>query len=527
LFITGISLTLIDWDGRVYFGRLLHIPQPIVTSKYNKLRSNTVSDVIAGLKPEPMWRHFYGITQIPRPSKKEEKVLAYLTDLLKNMGYDYEQDAVGNIVVRKPATPGHEKAPMVLIQGHVDMVCEKNKGTEFDFDNEPIKVYRDGDWITAEGTTLGADNGIGLAAGLAVLEAKDLVHGPMEFLFTVDEETGMTGAKELKPGFLKADIMLNLDSEEDGTLYVGCAGGMDTAGHLDLKFSDAPSSHVALEFIVSGLKGGHSGLDIHSGRANAIKVLARAMQKVFGGHDAYLSTMAGGSKRNAIPREAEAIIYVPKGDVEPIKAAMVEMSAMLSNEMQSLEPDVAIEVNEVAGNGKVAASDQATTLWNVLYVLPHGVIKFSNDIAGLVETSTNLATVTMNGDRLTIGTSQRSSVNSEKMDAVAMVVAGLALAGLEVENGDGYPGWQPNMQSLALKETKESFKQLYGDYPAIKAIHAGLECGLIGEVFPKMEMISFGPTIEGAHSPDERLNIPTSEKFWNLLVKLLENLAKN
>ncbi len=485
-----------------------------------------MADVIAGLQPEPVWRHFYGLTQVPRPSKKEEKVLAYLKDVVKGMGYDYEQDAVGNIVVRKPATPGHEQAPMVLIQGHVDMVCEKNKGNDHDFENQPLTILRDGDWIKANGTTLGADNGIGLAAGLAVLEAKNLVHGPMEFLFTVDEETGLTGAKALQPGFLKSEIMLNLDSEEDGTLYVGCAGGIDTAGVLFFTLTGAPATHVPLLVSVGGLKGGHSGLDIHTGRGNAIKMLARTLKVIFGGHDAYLSVISGGSKRNAIPREAEAVVYVPKADAPAIIAKMNEITAMIHNEIKSVEPDVFIDAKECEGNGMIAAKNETATLIDTLYALPHGVLKMSADIEGLVETSTNLATLTMDGNKLTIGTSQRSSVASEKNDAADMVKAVLSLARLTIETGDGYPGWQPNMDSVALKNTKEAYKELYGAYPEIKAIHAGLECGLIGEVFPKMDMISFGPTIQGAHSPDERLNIPTTEKFWNLLVKLLENLAK-
>ena len=479
------------------------------------------------LEPKILWKHFHGLTQVPRPSKKEEKILAYLKQLLAELGHAYEQDETGNLVVRKPATPGYEKAPTVLIQGHVDMVCEKNKETQFDFDNDPIVAYVDGEWVTAKGTTLGADNGIGVAAGLAVLESRDLVHPPMEFLFTVDEETGLTGAKGLKPGFLKSEIMLNLDSEEDGALYVGCSGGMDTAGVMTMVTAPAPAAHEALEIMISGLKGGHSGLDIHTGRGNAIKFITRVLNSLRKDFPTIaFSSMLGGSKRNAIPREAEVIVYVPKSDTDAIIAKMAGFTEVFLNEIHTVEPDLKVTARRVEGNGTVLADAQFTTLLDVLQAMPHGVLKMSADIDGLVETSTNLATVTIDGGKLVIGTSQRSSVESEKFDAVAMAEAVLRLAGLEVVMGDGYPGWKPNLESRALKFVRQSHKELFGTDPEIKAIHAGLECGLIGEVYPNMDMISFGPTIQGAHSPDERLNIPTTGKFWQLVVRTLETIAK-
>ncbi|MBN1446888.1 MAG: aminoacyl-histidine dipeptidase [Bacteroidetes bacterium] len=487
-----------------------------------------MSTALTDLEPKALWTHFHGMAQVPRPSKKEEKILAYLKKLITDLGYTYEQDETGNIVVRKSATPGYENAPMTLIQGHVDMVCEKNKDTDFDFDNDPIEAYVDGEWVTAKGTTLGADNGIGVAAGLAVLESKDLIHPPMEFLFTVDEETGLTGAKGLKPGFLKSQIMLNLDSEEDGALYVGCAGGMDTAGVMKLNLSDAPATAKAIDINVGGLKGGHSGLDVATGRGNAIKFLTRVLtdlRKNIPGMQ--FSSMLGGSKRNAIPREAEAVIYVPQDKIDDVIARMPNYQELFLNEIKTVEPDLTVKATPVSGNGKVAHDTQFAAILDVLQALPTGVIKMSADIAGLVETSTMLATVTMDGDTLTIGTSQRSSVESEKTDIVATVGAVLRLAGFEVVQGDGYPGWKPNMESKALKFVKQSFNELFGKEPEIKAIHAGLECGLIGEVFPKMDMISFGPTIEGAHSPDERLNIPATHRFWDLVVKTLENVAKS
>ncbi|NOY05434.1 MAG: aminoacyl-histidine dipeptidase [Chlorobi bacterium] len=481
---------------------------------------------LTDLQPEAIWRHFYGITRVPRPSKKEGKILDYLKKVISDLGYDFVQDETGNIVVRKPATPGYENAPTVLIQGHVDMVCEKNKGTEHDFDNDPIKAFVDGDWVKADGTTLGADNGIGMAAALAVLEAKDLVHPPMEFLFTVDEETGLTGAKGLKPGFLKADIMLNLDSEEDGTLYVGCAGGMDTAGIMKMNVVDVPAGYTPVEIMVSGLKGGHSGLDIHTGRGNAIKFLTRTLADLAQQVDLKLSTISGGSKRNAIPREAECIVYVPETSIETVLKRVQELNNIFLDEIRTVEPGLELTATKTEGNGKALSQTQCETLLDTLYALPHGVIKMSADIPGLVETSTNLATITQESDTITVGTSQRSSVETEKQDIVNQVIAVFRLAGLEVESGDGYPGWKPNMKSIALQYVKESYRDLFGEDPEIKAIHAGLECGLISEVFPNMDMISFGPTIQGAHSPEEKVSIKAVQRFWNLVVDVLQRIAQ-
>jgi dipeptidase D len=487
-----------------------------------------VSTTLPELEPTILWKHFHGLTTIPRPSKKEEKILAYLKQLIADLGYTYEQDDTGNLVVRKPATPGYENAPVTLIQGHVDMVCEKNKGTEHDFDNDPIHAYVDGDWVRAKGTTLGADNGIGVAAGLAVLESKDLIHPPMEFLFTVDEETGLTGAKGLKAGFLKSDIMLNLDSEEDGALYVGCSGGMDTAGILRFSSASAPAAHTAVEIMISGLKGGHSGLDIHTGRGNAIKFLTRVLASLAALYPTMqLSTISGGSKRNAIPREAECIVYVPADAVQEVLASAAQYTSTFLKEIRTVEPDLAVTTKTVDGNGSVIDRAQFERLLDVLFALPHGVQKMSADIPGLVETSTNLATLVMDDASITIGTSQRSSVESEKFDVVASVASVFRLAGFDIVQGDGYPGWQPNMESKALKFVRQSHKELFGADPEIKAIHAGLECGLIGEVYPAMDMISFGPTIMGAHSPDECLNIPTTAKFWQLVTRTLENVAKS
>lgn len=485
-----------------------------------------MADPIAGLKPELLWKHFYSLTQTPRPSKKEEKVRAHIRSFIQSIGLPFQEDSVGNIVAHKPSTKGYENTPSVLLQGHVDMVCEKNKGVELDFENDPLTIYRDGDWIKAKDTTLGSDNGIGVAASLAVMEDTSLEHGPLEFLFTIDEETGLTGANALQSGFLKSSIMLNLDSEEEGALYVGCSGGKDTEARLKLDLENVPANYQALEIMISGLRGGHSGLDIHSGRGNAIKLLTRVLVVLSSTYNVRLSKFEGGSKRNAIPREAEVVVFVPAKDADAVMKKLDEFQNLYRSELGQVEPNVSIAGKKISSTDKVISKDQQARLLNLLYALPHGVIKMSADIPGLVETSTNLATVNFTDGVCIVGTSQRSSVESEKEDIVLQVRAACLLAGFDVTHGDGYPGWKPNMNSKVLQVTKETYKELYGKYPEIKAIHAGLECGIIGERYPNMDMISFGPTIEGAHSPDERVNIKAVEEFWKLLVGVLKNFAK-
>lgn len=486
-----------------------------------------MADVIAGLNPPLLWKHFYQLTQTPRPSKKEEKIRAHLRQTIEAMGLSYDEDAVGNIVARKPATKGYEHLPTVLLQGHVDMVCEKNKGIAHDFDNDPLTLQRDGEWLTAKDTTLGADNGIGVAAALAVMEDTTLEHGPMEFLFTVDEETGLTGANALTGGFLKSTVMLNLDSEEEGALYVGCSGGKDTEARITLEFEPAPAGSFAFELLIGGLRGGHSGLDIHQGRGNAIKLLARLFTQISSMCDVRIARIEGGSKRNAIPREAESTIVIPASTVTAVKELIERYLVTVREEFGQVEPNISITLQESGAAPTVLKKEIQDRIVNLLYALPHGVKKMSADIPGLVETSTNLATITFAEKACIIGTSQRSSVESEKNDIAAQVRASFLLAGAEVTHGDGYPGWKPNMNSRALIVLKETYKEMYGDYPAIKAIHAGLECGIIGEKFPGMDMISFGPTIEGAHSPDERVHVKSVETFWNLLVAVLKNFGRN
>jgi len=483
--------------------------------------------VIEGLKPELVWQRFYELTQVPRPSKKEEKVVEYVRNFAKERNLEFKEDNVSNIVIKVPATKGYENAPIVVLQGHVDMVCEKNKGTDHDFDNDPIKLKIEGEWITAEGTTLGADNGIGVAAALATANDDTFVHGPLELLLTVDEETGLTGANNLKPGFVEGRILLNMDSEEDGAFYVGCSGGQDTNGFYKISKEPAKDGLVPVEIMVTGLKGGHSGLDVAAGRANALKLLARYLKKI-SGIEYYVAKMNGGSKRNAIPREAEVVALVKYADLEKLEAAAKDFTNEALLEYKTNDGGAKVSIKKVDGSfEKVYTKAFTEKIVNVLYAMPNGIIAMSPDIPGLVETSTNLATIDEENDVLRVGTSQRSSIETAKMYVSNSVAAIFKLSGAdEVKTGDGYPGWQPNMDSKLLKAAREVFTEMNGKEAHIKAIHAGLECGILGDKYPGMDMLSYGPTIEGAHSPDEKLKIADIEKFWNLTKGILEKIAK-
>lgn len=481
-------------------------------------------EAIKGLEPKLVWEHFYGITQVPRPSKKEGKIRAHIKNWAKEHGFSFKEDKVGNIVISVPATKGHEKSPTVVLQGHVDMVCEKNKGTKHDFDNDPIEIHREGEWITADGTTLGADNGIGVAAAMAVALDKSAVHGPLELLLTIDEETGMTGVGALKKNFISGKVLLNMDSEEDGVFYVGCSGGQDTVGVFKIDWTRAKRGTQAYEVMVTGLKGGHSGLDIHQGRANAIKLLAQLLNKF--DFPFQIAEVSGGSLRNAIPREAEAILMIDSKNVNKAKRIIKKFIADSLLEFKTTDGGLNVKFKKVAKkNSKVFKKELQENLINALLALPHGVMAMSADIPGLVETSTNLATVTMDEKKITVGTSQRSSIESAKDNVTGSVLAVFKLAGANAQIGDGYPGWKPNMDSKLLKLAKDVYKRLFKKDAEIKAIHAGLETGLLGSKYPGLDMISFGPTILGAHSPDEKVNIKDVEKFYKLLKGILKKLA--
>ena len=478
------------------------------------------------LKPELIFGIFDQITKVPRPSKKEGKIREFLIDFAEKNGIEYKTDETGNVVMTKPATPGYENAPKVVLQGHMDMVCEKNGNVEHNFETDPIKTVIDGEWVKAEGTTLGADNGIGMAAGLAALVSKDLVHGPIEALFTVDEETGLTGAMNLGKGMISGKYLLNLDSEEDGEICVGCAGGIDTTCTFTYTPEAAPAGYQYFTVDFKGMQGGHSGSDINAGRACANKCLVRYLWALQQKMDVALAEIHGGNLRNAIAREAGATFGVPADKKEEARVMLNTLIADLEGEYEGVEK-FDITLASVDAPATVIDNTTATNLVAAMLACPHGVISMSKELEGLVETSTNLASVKMlEGNQILVTTSQRSSVESRKFDIAHTVESVFRLAGAKVTHGDGYNGWKPNMNSKVLKTAIKAYEDLYNVTPAVKAIHAGLECGLFLNVNPKLDVISFGPTLRNVHSPREMMHIPAVEKFWNHIARILEMIAK-
>lgn len=482
---------------------------------------------VKDLKPELIWKCFDEITKIPRPSCHEEQIRDFLVKFAEDNGIAVKTDKVGNVVMRKEATPGHEGAPVVILQAHMDMVAEKNNDVKHDFMKDPIETYIDGDWVKARGTTLGADNGIGMAAAMAVMLDKTLVHGPVEALFTVNEEIGLEGAQNLGADMISGTMLLNLDSEDDGEIFVGCAGGVDTTAEFEYKRSFSPEHFKYMRVAVSGLLGGHSGGDIHLGRANANKLIARFIWECSQKWDICLCSLKGGNLRNAIPREAEAVFGIHTDHHEEMMRRIHSYVAEIKKEYEGIEPSLKMEIEEQARPEYCIDSDTSLALVRAVYSAPHGVISMSHDIEGLVETSTNLASVKMPEDgKVIVTTSQRSSVESRKEDIAGQVEAHFQLAGAKVSHSDGYPGWAPNMKSPIMKISADAYEELFGVKPAIKAIHAGLECGLFLDKYPHLDMVSFGPTMTGVHSPDEQLLIPTVDKFWKHLCKVLEKVAE-
>lgn len=480
---------------------------------------------ITKLEPKLIWKYFHQITQIPRPSKKEQRIVKYLIDFAKQQNLAYKTDAIGNVLITKSATKGMEHKPTVILQSHVDMVCEKNTNTIFNFDTDAIETYIDGDWVKAKGTTLGADDGIGVAAQLALLASNEVTHGKIECLFTVDEETGLSGAFALEKGFLTGNLLLNLDSEDWGELFIGCAGGVDTIATLNYSKDEIPVNSFAAHITIKGLKGGHSGGDIHIGLGNANKILNRFLYEETNKYNLRVHSLNGGNLRNAIAREANAIIVIPTKYKETLRANLNFFTSDIENELGSIEPNLRIELSSCEAPEWVIDKKSQDVLLNSVYACPHGVIAWSKTIPNLVETSTNLASVKMSTEnQITITTSQRSSSDFAKDDIRQMVASVFQLAGAKVVHSDGYPGWAPNPSSAVLATTKTVFNNLFGEEPKVLAIHAGLECGLFLKKYPQLDMISFGPTIYGAHSPDERLNIKSVEKFWDLLLKVLEEI---
>jgi len=480
---------------------------------------------VSELEPRAVWTHFDRILSIPRPSKKEQAAAAYVREVAERRGLEVRGDDYGNLVVAVPASPGKEDAPIVVLQSHLDMVCEKNSDVTFDFEKDAIVPRREEDWLYATGTTLGSDNGIGVAAMLALADADDIVHGPLELLFTVEEEIGLNGAGELRSDLVHGRTLLNLDTEEEGALYVGCAGGAGTELRIPLDKVFGAEGRTALAVSVSGLKGGHSGVDIHLQRGNSISILARALDRLLPAFGFEMVSIEGGNLTNAIPREAKAVVRIAADDRAGFEAAMEKEVAAARAELATVDPGLALAIEPAEAPAESWSDATTTTVLSLLAALPHGVVRMSDDIPGLVETSTNLARVRTEGETLSVSVSNRSSVDSALAGLQSRMAAFARLAGGESRVEEGYPGWKPNLDSRALQVTKAVHEKVLGNEPEVKAIHAGLECGILGERLPGSDMLSLGPQIEFPHSPDERVRISSVDRFWRLLRATLEELA--
>ena len=482
-----------------------------------------MTPALQNLEPKRLWEHFDALTAIPRASAKEAAAREYVLKQAARLGLDTIQDHFGNIVVRKPAHLGRDGAPMALLQGHLDMVCEKNEGTAHNFDTDPIKVVRDGDWLKADETTLGADNGIGVAAALAVMESDHIAHGPLEFVFTIEEETGLTGASEFPGGLLKSMYFLNLDNEEKGTLCIGCSGGVNTTARRKVTLRPAQSS-AAWRIKISGLRGGHSGVDIHQGRGNALRILGRVLQDLLDHLPIEIADLKGGTARNAIPREASAVVVLDASREEELRMLLVDLKDQIRLDLGAFDPGLEITLTKVETPEKVFDATDSRQTADLLGSLHHGVLAMSPDIAGLVQTSTNLATVAVKDEVLEIGTSQRSAIESSKQAAARMVATVCRLAGFEFEYEASYPGWKPDPNSQVVRKLQAVHEELFGESAKLIAMHAGLECGVMGEKYPGMQIVSFGPQIVDPHSPNERVQISSVETFWTFLRAVLERL---
>ncbi|GFO55873.1 aminoacyl-histidine dipeptidase [Geomonas sp. Red276] len=481
-----------------------------------------VCPAIGGLKPERFWRCFAELSRIPRPSGHEERAAQFVLDRAQSLGLEARKDGFGNVVVKKPASKRRDGLPSVCLQSHLDMVCEKNATKAHDFMSDPIELLRDGNFVTADGTTLGADNGVGVATSLAIMEDADLEHGPLELLFTVEEETGLTGVLNLTADLVTSRILLNLDSEDEGVIFIGCAGGRDTVGKWTLAKERPSTGFTQVRIMVRGLKGGHSGIDIGRGLGNAIKILNRAIIQL-GTLGLRLSSLEGGNMRNAIPRECSAVAFLPKERLDDAKALVNSLNSTYRAEFASVDPDLELTLaEELGGSGEVITASLQERLCRTIAALPSGVQHMSADMPGLVESSTNVSVIRTHQDTIELITSQRSSVASRLAEVAETVEAALCLGGAEVTGGSGYPGWKPNVKSPILAVAKEKYHALYGKEPEVTAVHAGLECGIIGERIPGIDMISFGPTLHAVHSPDERIDIASVPKFWDFLVEILK-----
>lgn len=481
---------------------------------------------ILDLAPQNVWKHFYSLTQIPRPSGHMERITEFLLNFGKGLGLESFVDEVGNVIIRKPATPGMEDRKGVILQAHMDMVPQKNNDTVHDFVNDPIQTWIDGEWVKAKGTTLGADNGMGVAAAMAVLEANDLKHGPLEVLITKDEETGMYGAFGLKPGTVKGDILLNLDSEDEGELYIGCAGGLDITAELSYKEEEADKSMVARKITLKGLRGGHSGMEINQGRGNANKLLARVAHDLLVEFDCRLASFAGGNMRNAIPREAHAVILFNPADIDDLPTYIKEYGEQINQEYAPIESNIQLLLDEVELPAMVMPEEIQDNMIDMLLACQNGVMRMIPTVPDTVETSSNLAIVTLGEGKAEVRILARSSSDTMKDFLADSLTACFNMAGMKVTLSGGYSGWQPNVDSPILHAMTKSYEAQFGVAPKVKVIHAGLECGIIGANCPGLDMISFGPTLRSPHSPDERVLIPTVKKFYDFLVATLEQTPK-
>jgi dipeptidase D len=482
-----------------------------------------MTTALVDLEPKLVWKHFDALAATPRPSTKEAAARNYVLSVAARLGLEAVHDNVGNTVIRKPARPGREGAPMALLQGHLDMVCEKNEGTAHNFDTDPIKLVRKDDWLTADGTTLGADNGVGVAAALAVMESTDIAHGPLEFVFTIDEETGLTGAAEFPGGLLKSKYFLNLDNEEKGTLCIGCSGGIKTMARRKVALRPAGAG-AGFRIKVSGLKGGHSGVDIHQGRGNALRILGGVLHSALDRLSIEIAEINGGSAQNAIPREASAVVVLDAAREKELRSLAATAEAEGKSDLGGFDPGLQITVEKVDKPTKVFDAADARNTVALLVTVPHGVLAMSPDVPGLTQNSTNLAIVSTKGDMVEFVTSQRSAIAGSMQSAARMVATVFRLAGFEVEHSGGYPGWKPEPNSEIVRKLQAVHEELFGEPAKLIAMHAGLECGVIGEKYPGMQMVSFGPTIVDPHSPNERVQISSVESFWKYLKAVLEKI---
>lgn len=479
---------------------------------------------IRNLEPKVLWNNFYSLTQIPRPSGKKEEIGKFLVEFGKSLGLETLQDEIGNVLVRKPATPGMEDRKGVVLQSHMDMVPQKNSNVDHDFAKDPIQTIIEGEWVRANNTTLGADNGIGVAAAMAVLQSTDIPHPAVEMFITVDEETGMDGAFGLQPNFLKGDILINMDSEDEGELYVGCAGGLDANISFRYKEEEVPADDVAFMLSLTGLKGGHSGVDIHLQRANANKLIFRFLKSAVAEVEARMSCIEGGNLRNAIPREAFSVITVPKGNEDNLMELVAEYEALFIEEFKGVEESISFKAEKTERISGLMPEEVQDDLINAVTACPNGVYRFIPEVPDVVETSNNLAIVRSDGKGIEVKCLIRSSVESRKEELGSAIESVFSLAGGKVEFSGAYPGWKPNLESPILKEMIKVYERDFGKTPKILIIHAGLECGILGTNYPEMDMISFGPTIRFPHSPDEKVNIETVQKFWDYLQKTLAEI---